>query len=445
MIDFDSDNTCVIVSPNFRYTAPPPTGSPGEAFPTRAPSPDHVGSVTPVIDLDAAPGPFNAPPDGPQSKDSAHDGFYGAKRRMHSFGGTGGFRGPGMDYHRRSESAPELASRSSLHRLRNSSIMADVFEEDEEDVEETKHSKKAVDIAKELEPEEESGMGIHVVDSHSVDGVKVMDWKVETPRVGRKSSDDNRVLGKAKVDTCAAGQSADEEQRAQTVEEDSRASKRDAGETRTDQTAGDAASEDLRQEQVNIVLPPFDQEQHMAMETPTLTMSSSASPDFATSPFEQPSVQTPSVFTSRSSMTEERGMPPALMGQAGFEFRKSVDDVPSLASDHSTMASAVHSYANPPSRPYSNDGGVANVTVRSGSITSHATGLSGQPPSRPTTAKRASLVSLSKLVGSSRGEKSKLSIEQKAQAESPEKATVKEKRANRFSRLMSFWKSKQTR
>jgi hypothetical protein len=52
------------------------------------------------------------------------------------------------------------------------------------------------------------------------------------------------------------------------------------------------------------------------------------------------------------------------------------------------------------------------------------------------------LVSLSRLVGSSSGEKSKLSIEEKPQPDAAD-GVGKDKKGKRLSRLMQFWKPKE--
>ncbi|KAM0529955.1 hypothetical protein ACHAPS_000593 [Verticillium nonalfalfae] len=90
-----------------------------------------------MIDLDAALGPFNTPVPHSAEWDAAQKAAGSAKRQLHSAQGMKGFSGPGMHYHRRAESAPEMvpfeASRFGINRFGSSSTMADVFEEDEEE------------------------------------------------------------------------------------------------------------------------------------------------------------------------------------------------------------------------------------------------------------------------------------------------------------------------
>ncbi len=178
--------------------------------------------------------------------------------------------------------------------------------------------------------------------------------------------------------------------------------------------------------------------------TPSLPTSSMVSPDMVSSSFDRASVATPSVFTSASSFTDDRPIHSPLMGEPGPDLRVSVDDVPSLTSTNSARTSAVQSYIGPYSnRPRSGEGVGVNpgITVRSGSMTSNATEDSSQITPRPAANKRSSLVSLSRLVGGSGSEKSKLSIEQKVPPESPEKGKS-DKRGKGLSRIMRFLKPK---
>ena len=76
--------------------------------------------------------------------------------------------------------------------------------------------------------------------------------------------------------------------------------------------------------------------------------------------------------------------------------------------------------------------------------TERSSSVSGVVPARTTSVsayKRSSLASLSRLVGSSYGEKSKLSIASSAPSDEAEKRD--KKKGNRISRLMRFWKSKE--
>lgn len=98
----------------------------------------------------------------------------------------------------------------------------------------------------------------------------------------------------------------------------------------------------------------------------------------------------------------------------------SVDEVPSLTSSNSTMTRD-----NTGNRPQFRDG------QRSASLSSAAV-----------TRKRSSMASLSRLISSSHGEKSKLSIESRAPSVSDVERKEKSSKGKRISRLMQFWKPK---
>ena len=98
----------------------------------------NANKPTSAIDLDAALGPFNSPEIIP----AARTGFSIASRRMYSGGRRGEFVGPEMRYHRRTESAPEIApahaTRGSPRGARFPGIVSTVdpdvlYEEEEED------------------------------------------------------------------------------------------------------------------------------------------------------------------------------------------------------------------------------------------------------------------------------------------------------------------------
>jgi hypothetical protein len=152
------------------------------------------------------------------------------------------------------------------------------------------------------------------------------------------------------------------------------------------------------------------------------TTSSLSSPDFMHGSFDAPRLHTAnSSITDRTTWSSSRPGEPAQW--------LSTEDVPSLTSSASTMVSGPHPRL-------SNSGGTGPLGERSASFSAAV-----PRRTRPVSAgKRASFVSLSRLVGSSYGEKSKLSIESRAQ-EDAEKSD--KRKGNRISRLMRFWKSKE--
>lgn len=144
-VDFDDDNVVVIQTP----TNPNAPGS--EPAPETPTTPTLENSWkprsfyeqgkeedvrSPIIDLDAALGPFNTPEMRPGLV--AGSNFSAATKRMYSGGRRGEFVGPEMRFHRRAESAPEMPPFDRSFpggRLgSNPSIeSADVFYEEDED------------------------------------------------------------------------------------------------------------------------------------------------------------------------------------------------------------------------------------------------------------------------------------------------------------------------
>jgi hypothetical protein len=166
--------------------------------------------------------------------------------------------------------------------------------------------------------------------------------------------------------------------------------------------------------------------------TPDTFTSSFPSPDFRSS---QVSLDTPRLGTAASSMTDYQAMPSPRFGEPGPELRVSVDDVPSLTSSRSTMTSAMQSAFPLPSPRQPGD--------RSSSLCSTPSDVESRRR------KRSSIASLSRLMNTgSFGERSKLSIETRPQSEyGIKEATQKEskKKHKRLSKLMQFWKTKETK
>ena len=114
------------------------------------------------------------------------------------------------------------------------------------------------------------------------------------------------------------------------------------------------------------------------------------------------------------------------MGEPGPELRMSVDihDVPSLTSSNSTMTRDSN-FLPMAQQPQFREG------QRSASFSAAAT------------RKRSSMASLSRLISSSHGEKSKLSLEVRAPSMDSERKE-KTSKGKRISRLMQFWKPKES-
>jgi hypothetical protein len=379
-------------------------------------------SMSPIIDLDAALGPFNTPSSFGDDWDSSQKGAR-RKRAMHSAAGLGGFSGPGMHYHRRAESAPEFENpRFGLHRLGSSSTMGmeDVFEEDEDDEwEDTKASDKASSIRAGEVDEDEAGLGIDikVVDS---DGIESESIDFEDHR-GIRRKESQMGSNKSLHSTTSLVDESIEEESGSPVEivDDSIPPRPDSGAHSSDSTATPPFRADAAKGLAPVDIQPFNlQPPYQSPSSPRSLPSSFPSPR---SPF---SYDAQRISTAPSSITDENTLQSLLMGEPGPEVRMSVDDVPSLTSSNSTMTreSGHPGFNNPQFR----DG------HRSASLSSAAV-----------TRKRSSMASLSRLISSSHGERSKLSTEARAPTPDGEKKE-KSSKSKRISRMMQFWKPKES-
>ncbi|EGE00676.1 hypothetical protein TESG_07972 [Trichophyton tonsurans CBS 112818] len=126
-------------------------------------------------------------------------------------------------------------------------------------------------------------------------------------------------------------------------------------------------------------------------------------------------------------------------GEPGSDYlQNSSEDVPSLTSSASTMT------GNIPRLPSAIYGRIPGDRAASFSHVLQLNNASNNGHSnnnRPSSSKRASLVSFSRLVGAN-SERSKLSHEEKAPMDETEK---RKKKGLRITRLMQFWKVKDKR
>ena len=349
-------------------------------------SPRYPGSGSdrdsPIIDLDAAMGPFNSPVVGSGGRSSG--GFSAAKRRMHSSGAggkmsivSGVISNSLAGTHRRSESMPEMGMPLFDLAEYAGMEMEDVFEEDEEDEEE---SSSGSDSGSETDESEDGdrqrmstgglGIGIQVTDGDGVttweEGVSV-DWN-NVPQGPRRSSlvptlGSNGSLKNASI------QEEDE------PEEDTTATRPTSiFSHNNDSTKSQPPSPDYCSTPTSLV--PSAQSSTSTV-TPTSAVSTASTlPDTpATScpsesmpmnmplpspPFAVPRTASPS--SRRNSLTlkelvdlslqEGSGFDPyadsefRFLGEPGPEMRMSVsvEDVPSLTSSSSTMTSSYAAY-----------------------------------------------------------------------------------------------------
>ncbi|MCJ1365557.1 hypothetical protein MMC16_004681 [Acarospora aff. strigata] len=447
-VNFDEDPTFVIRTPSTQMESAPRVQTNIADWKPREPSSSaDAESMSPVIDLDAALGPFNTPSLGPHFRNALDRGFTSGKRAMHSSGATGGFVGPGMHYHRRAESAPEMVAfdvgHFGLHRLASISTMADVFEEDEEADEGVAETlKTGSSSTKDGQAEVEGlGIGVQVVDADVMSPTGELSWswhdEGETQRgVKRKGSGLSDRERRRLVSAIQQGTSTGSLNSEAIVEESgndeinpatdeprtSVVSKSSDESTITPSLSCDPMIRRPASAPIDFAWPASD----LQPATPVTISSTFSSPGFTNSSFDVPCVTTPS-----SSFTDRHTLNSFINGEPGPELRMSVDDVPSLTSSASTMTNA-H-----PAGRFSSSAGTRSSAERSLSVSAVET--TRTRPVNP--GKRSSLASLSRLVGSSYGERSKLFMEEKAQPDNPAKA--EKKKGNRISRLIHFWKSKE--
>ncbi|KAI5793183.1 hypothetical protein EDC01DRAFT_89237 [Geopyxis carbonaria] len=281
------------------------------------------GPDSPVIDLDAALGPFKTPVAGSSAANLAA----ARRRRMHSSGG----RGSTAYFHRRSESMPEMQ----LFALEEDEdrTMEDVFEEEEEE-----SSEESSDDSSSDEDEGQigggDGLGIGIA---SDDGIQ--QWSPEASSSESDLSDvSNKRLSVATI--------------------------------KTDVTTTPVLTE----------LPPSPRRKGVPADiiTPLTSPQSSASTVTTSSinhSFNMP-LDSPSTFHTASSTLNTPIQPDFpeddssgsfnpyqdYLGEPGPEMRMSVDDIPSLTSSSSTMTMSA-AYLGMPSTPSTNE-----MMLGSGSI-----------------------------------------------------------------------------
>ncbi|KAI1336821.1 hypothetical protein F5Y15DRAFT_195795 [Xylariaceae sp. FL0016] len=389
----------------------------------------------PMIDLDAALGPFNTPSSRDPQWEEAQRAGAPPKRQLHSAAGMRGFSGPGMHYHRRAESAPEMppfeAGRFGIHRFGSSSTMADVFEEDEED-----------DDAGARSPSEESLTEAREASAGESESSSETDEAASTPTqerdhsfsvsfgstqvaasVKRKGSGSSLEMQRpgSRMRTEASSNSLHEEV---IIEETSyQASIADAGFPAASDTSDSTAPSPRRvvsretgpADTRTVVLPAGP----MMPNSPYSLSHSSSFP----SPRSPMSYDAHRISTAPSSVTDENNFQSLLMGEPGPEVVRISVDVPSLTSSNSTMTR--ESMFTPGVRPRN----MPFHDQRPASFTSTAFGR-----------RRSSLASLSRLISSAHGERSKLSMEVPVDNESEKK--LKSSKSKRLSRKLQFWKPK---
>ncbi|KAK3336791.1 hypothetical protein B0T19DRAFT_349093 [Cercophora scortea] len=393
----------------------------------------------PMIDLDAALGPFNTPlPRNPEWEAAQRAGGL-VKKQLHSAAGMTRFTGPGMHYHhRRAESAPEMvpfeSARFGFPRFGSSSTMADVFEEDEEDgvgsVEKsTGQSTPVIDMPISESHEAAAASCDRDTDLSGAikEGPLISEGHFPSPSApGRKGSN----LSESERPAWGSGARFNHSATSLPDEAVEDSFSRNMAAFQGDYSTGGSGSnsatpsprhafrpKDLAPVEVSPLNLPA---ASLVPISPCSMTQSSAFP----SPRSPMSYDAHRISTAPSSITEDN-YHSLLMGEPGPEVRLSAD-IPSLTSSNSTMTreSIFAQYPQARQPPLSEQPRPASFS------------------STPFGRRRSSLASLSRLISSSHGERSKLSMEVTMDSE-PEKK-VKASKTKRLSRLVQFWKSKDT-
>ncbi|RLL95358.1 hypothetical protein CFD26_103082 [Aspergillus turcosus] len=462
-VDFDDDNIVVIRTP----TNPNAPESSRAVLETNA-QPSFEDSwkprsfyeqgvqddaLSPVIDLDAALGPFNTPD--MRADRGVGSGFSVVSRRMYSGGRRGEFVGPEMRYHRRAESAPEMPpfDRSLLkNRLVNSSTLEnpDVFYEEEEDafLAATSETPKDEDQAASKsnvvpQPDNSDQITVHSKATSDTLTRRSADVGCSTERAGL-GIQNNEGTGPAALARAPASQetSGDPGLSAQERAVDQLHSAKNPFTSHPKSPVGIIRHENWPNKppippspEISPRFLPADTRpatspleltgtipQFSLQGSCSLSQSSFPSPDFTLSSSDAPR----SITTA--STTDHNFSNPSYNPSVDYP-QASVDDVPSLTSSVSTTTNTLNRFSG----TFFHRSRLS--TDRSASFSAAGTRRSSQAHSQ----KRSSLASLSKLVGGPHGERSKLSYEEKPPSDVLEKS---KKKTRRISRLVHFWRTK---
>lgn len=397
-------------------------------------------TTSPIIDLDAALGPFNTPD--PRSGQPPESGFSAATKRMYSGGRRGEFVGPEMRYHRRAESAPEMPpfDRAFLGSQRfpttSSLENPDVFYEEEEDAFLAATSESGNDNEEHFQGQTmgDEPKDNNQKDYHSTDSGKSSETLKRRP-TSEAAGDENTGLGIQETDAGVASPAPAASSISQELFKpneqrfySSQASNLSTPFSKRPKTPLEIGKSGEWQSRIPYppspeVSPRFMPADHRPMTSPNEL---SAMPPFslhAGCSFPNSAFPSPD-FTVSSEAPRSIATP----STADPFPHASIEDVPSLTSSASTMTNTLNRVsATFFARPRMS-------TDRSASLSAAVHRRSSQPSS-----KRSSLASLSKLMVGPHAERSKLSHEEKPPSDEPEKA---KKKGRRISRLMHFWRVK---
>ena len=375
-----------------------------------------------VLDIDAAMTSMEEPSLGPSFNEVVGGTSTASSRRMHSSGTTGGFQGPGMHYHRRTESAPEMEvvdrSRFGFPRLGSNPAMAIKEEEEGEDEEDGMNASLATRNATsdsrgvhESPDEQDAELSVNIIEAEGIDDEPVRksrQWQTSAAIMSREQApgetrpDYDDEVGYIEV------VEAHEEPRFSMITKSS------------DESTITPTLQD------HLDTHPTSRSFNFPISTSTFGSTTSGIPSSVSSPdFSKTSFDGPRMHTAASSITDRMTLSSSRAGDHSSGVHSSVDDVPSLTSSASTMS------AHPPR---------FSISDRSTADRSSSLSAAVLPRTQNSTAhKRLSLASLSRLTGGSYS-RSKLNIEETAPIENVER--TEKKKGKRISRLMKFWKPK---
>lgn len=335
-ITFDEDTTCIIETASSNTPKLPRIQTNYAAWKPRETSPlSETDSSASMLDIDAALRSFDSPSTGPQFEDVISGGVSGSKRRMHSSGNTGGFAGPGMHYHRRAESAPEMEaidrSNFGLPRFGSNPAMA-IEEEEEEDEGEDSMLKKTNGSTKsdqeELQEDQATGLGVNIVEAES---------NTDPPmqRGMRRSLKNNTEKGNPATGPGSRLDIPNEFNLVEIADTDEEPRFSVVTKSSDESTITPTLSRDPSD--AHPVSAPLE----FAMPTPALTYDGTPeTPSAISSPnFSRTSFDMPRMHTASSSITDRATLNSSRAGDHALTLHSSIDDVPSLTSSASTMAS----------------------------------------------------------------------------------------------------------
>ena len=468
-VDFDNDDVLIIRTPtnpegpgsaaqrtqDDDFAAPGPsleTAWKPRSFYEQTAQDDVLSS--PVIDLDAALGPFNTPE--MRNNRGNLSKFSVATQRMYSGGRRGEFVGPEMRYHRRTESAPVMQpfDRSILGPIRlggNGAETPDVFDEEEEDefLAANTSPRNEREVPADAPPAQPQAAAKQ---EPSPESIKSGD-SVETLTRGNDchSSPSPQGLGIQPVQRVEETVEKPAEKSTEKAIEEPVSPKQSPASVHYDSKKEDAAESAQRTDSPFSVprrspadnlkpVPPFKQPEPASPDVSPRFLAVDKRP--STSPNQLPPSIPPFSLSTGVSPSDSSFPSPDVPRFTDRNFSShsyqhlpsdypyaSVEDVPSLTSSASTMTNTINRFS-------------ASFFPRARLSTDRAASFSAavhRRSSQANSSKRSSLASLSKLVGGPNSERSKLYQEEKPPGDAHESSR---KKSRRITRLMHFWKGK---